>query len=157
MMARMMASPPPAGAPRRHRTSSPKTTSRLVDAVRGFFVGDADDESAFDGPASTTGMTAAGLPLILRGKLVHRAGELAVIETALALSLAWEPPTTLVVVDAEGNEHEIELDVSKTTRAGRLTAGQTLRIALRLPASIAPVERLRVEVDGGFEIQIEHA
>jgi Ca-activated chloride channel family protein len=169
MMAPPAAMAPPApGAPRRQGFGSgkvrrrsagpaappppPKKKGGITDAIRGFFRGGADDEEAFEAPA---GAAADGGSLVLRGKLVHRAGELAVFETSLDLGLAWEPPARVTVVEPDGTEHHVEVDVGKTTRAGRLVGGQILRIAVRLPSAITTIECIRLEVDGGFEILID--
>jgi Ca-activated chloride channel family protein len=73
--------------------------------------------------------------LHLAGRVVlDLPGEL-VVEITLAADLDWSPPPHAILLLRGGARVEAALDLSRTTSAGALASGQTLRLVLRYDAS----------------------
>lgn len=69
----------------------------------------------------------------LRGRLVRRDAVGVVIEIELDADLDWAPSGAVTITLADGRTVRAELDERLTTRAGRVPAGQRVRLALRAP------------------------
>lgn len=69
-----------------------------------------------------------------RATVVHRKGREITIELELPSGIRWEPETFDVLLTSTGGELTGEVDQSRTTRAGRLDAGQVARITIVLHA-----------------------
>jgi Ca-activated chloride channel homolog len=100
-----MAQPPARSAPKRKASLG----QRLGDGIRRIFGADV---------------------LRLRGRVVLRRGDRITIEIDLISDLEWDPRDAMVVL-ADGTELLATVVVDETTRAGTMSAGQTVRLTLR--------------------------
>jgi Ca-activated chloride channel family protein len=87
-------------------------------------------------------------PKGLTARLVRRAGRELMLEIALDRTVEWRP-TGAEVEWADGTRLGAAIDGGRTTRDGRPTRGQVVRLALRLAADGPPDVPLRVVVTGG--------
>jgi len=77
----------------------------------------------------------------------------------LAGLLRWDLPRDVVVVDADGREQRVRLDVARTTAAGAFAVGAVVRLVLLLPAGGAwPMQPARLRlVHEGTTIEVPFA
>ena len=65
----------------------------------------------------------------------------------------WRLPTRLVLVDADGREQEVRLDVARTTAARAIAAGAIVRLVMTLPSGGAwPTQPVRVRLTIGADV-----
>lgn len=114
------------------------------------------DEPTPEGKVRIGGIPAEYLPRKLRGLVIARQDGELVVRVDLTNDLSWSPPQSVEVVHVVRKDERsrivtevAEVVSERTTRAGTLTAGHSLRIAIRFPSaeSSAPVG-LRLNVDG---------
>jgi Ca-activated chloride channel family protein len=170
--------PPPRAAPPKAEAAKPapkKRKSAVLEQVRSFYSGAKDDEappapSVADRLEEAEGREQGELPLdqgeskaerraapapapggrTLRGKIVLRkSGEL-VLEILLDGELDWALPGEVTVIEDAG-VWTAGVDEARTTRGGRLHAGQSLRLTLRLPeaAGRSTIRRVVMESTAG--------
>jgi Ca-activated chloride channel family protein len=84
---------------------------RLIDGVRDMFGGGADE-------------------LQFSGRVALQKDDLLVIEIDIATDCSWQP-STITIELSDGSLLDVEVDHDKTTAAGNVSAGQTVRLALR--------------------------
>jgi Ca-activated chloride channel family protein len=102
--------------------------------------------------------TLAGtLPPSMRGKIVLRKKRQLVIEVTIDRPIDWEIPA-LALLALDGGIFEILVDAAKSTRAGALTPGQTLRITCTVPepAESGEIETLTLHLplSGPLVVQV---
>jgi hypothetical protein len=88
-------------------------------------------------------------PRLLRGR---RLGDAAFEAEVQERPLDWSPPDRATLELADGRRLEVEIDAARTTRAGRIEVGRSLRVALVHPPEDLGAEILAVEIG---ELRIE--
>jgi Ca-activated chloride channel family protein len=85
----------------------------------------------------------------LKGRIIVGVPDRLVVEFAVrGAVLVWQPPATVHLAFAEGASVEVPVVIEQCTAAGRIGAGLTVRLVLRLDESLAEMPR-KVEVSGG--------
>lgn len=65
----------------------------------------------------------------------------------------WQLPTRLLLVDADGREQEVLVDVARTTAAGAIVAGAIVRLVVTLPSGGSwPTQVVRVRLTIGADV-----
>ena len=97
------------------------------------------------------GQAAALMPAVpLQGRVVSQTDARLVISAIVQRSRAWRAGETVQILCADGTTIEAEVDTALTTRDGALTAGQGVRLCLRLPRALpAGITSLRL-ADGSM-------
>jgi Ca-activated chloride channel family protein len=107
---------------------------RLVDGARGLFGGSASHR--------------------LKGRVALQRDDQLVIEIDVDDKLLWQPGTVHVAL-ADGTTIELSIDRQRTTRAGDIGAGQTVRLALKLDAPLAALPLGATLECGASTIEVE--
>jgi len=81
--------------------------------------------------ATTAGRTPAGT-------YAWRGGRLVVTVEAESSEIDWQVPAEVELIDAAGKSHRCAVDAARTTRAGTVAAGASIRIVLAWPGSERP-------------------
>jgi Ca-activated chloride channel family protein len=84
----------------------------------------------------------------LRAKVVIATAREIVFEVTIEKDFEWRPPASVLVVWADGASQSGVVDAGRTTGAGRVTIGQTVRLALRFDVDV-PKDQLVVVQFGG--------
>jgi Ca-activated chloride channel homolog len=167
MRSRMVGGIAPAGsggAPPPPSASGPAKPASLMGKLRGVFeskklakeplldsapapvgVGKVEPVEGSAGAASVT-------PRRLRGRITLRKGRDWIVEIEVDGELDWAPGSDAVVEGADGlaRVHAVVV-AAQTTHAGRVQAGQTLRLVLTLDGDLAGARRIEV---GGLVIEV---
>ncbi len=86
-------------------------------------------------------------PVMLTGRLVRCDGLQLVLEISLERSVDWHPEAAEVAW-LDGARLDAEIDWQHTTREGRPTRGQVIRLVLRLPAGAPAAAPVRIVLTG---------
>jgi Ca-activated chloride channel homolog len=164
---RMAAPPPAAGGMLRRPAPAPQAPAPEAAKKKGEAAASVRDERTLVGrikdaflgrsDAPTTPPAAASERPALRGRIVlKKSGEL-VIEVTLADAIEWATGRVSIVF-ADGGSSPANVDESKTTRSGLISAGSTIRIALGFSPSFDASTIIAIEVmlaSGLTTIEIE--
>jgi Ca-activated chloride channel family protein len=154
--------PPPQAPPPAAKART--VLSRIVDHLRELGGSDEEGERSMaagrpysrapEGDAEPTTARTGVAERVLRGRVVAHADGTIVIEVLVdGFDLAWSPDTHAEIDWADGSHSREAVDASRTTRAGLVRAGESLRVALRSLAGAAP-KRIALAC-GGERIVIE--
>jgi Ca-activated chloride channel family protein len=86
------------------------------------------------------------MPPRLHGRIVKRKGNLLVVEVTMPVPFDFSHAMSITVHHADGSMQSPTLDTKKSTRAGKIAAGQTIRLVLMLP--LDPATPTEVNLDG---------
>ena len=126
---------PPAGAAKQKKS--------LLGRLFGLGGGGAKDDGDRKG--------AGGPPPRVRAVLRLRGEREWVLE--LSGLTAWQLPIRVVLVDADGREQDVLVDVARTTAAGAIAAGALVRLLVTLPGGGAwPTQPVRVRLTIGADV-----
>ena len=110
----------------------------LVEAVKRFFGGSKEKAAEVDegAPAPDTKPSA---PRRLRGRIVLQKSSEVVIEVEVSgEALEWDPDCRVEITLADGRVLQVGVIAARSTRAGRLPEGTSLRLALPVPPGTKP-------------------
>lgn len=152
-----MASSPPrsriaAPAPAAAAPAPPTMLGRVLGWLGGA---EESDGAALESQAPMGGVSAreyAPDDLEVDGKiLLRKPRALAIGVTVPSDAFRWQPGERVRVIFADGTELLARVDAARTTAAGSLALGQTLRLWLELDADLPAADPRRVLIDAGAE------
>jgi len=145
--ARMMMRPP---APRAEAPRAKKSMRSVFDGLVDFLGGGGreDEERELPMAQDTPEAYAEAPERAWCGRLVLRRGDEAVVEVSIDAPATWRPGTEVEVELEDGTWVTARLDLARSTRVGPVSAGQAVRLVLRLDASIAAPRVVRLQSAG---------